>query len=339
MKKRYTLDDIARMAGVSKTTVSRVLSGSNTVKQSTKEIVCKVIREANYAPSFLESYSLEETSRIVAVLIPEIQNQFWGEFVQRIQQGLFQNGFMLSLFCTGFDPEIERQCIERICECNTAGIIAVSHLCKEEAVDAYGALRCPVTFLNRVIECENCNAIIQDNFQAGYIATKHLIERGHERILFISGPLVSPSIEQRLNGYKAALENSFIPVCEDWIRYGEIGVERGIAEAEAICRMAESGPVAVVVTNDETAIGLIDECRARGVRIPESIAVVSFDNVRLAQLHCFDLTSVRQPIGEISTAAVEATLSSIRGESPPQKRIVLQPELVIRGSSGIEKKV
>ncbi len=335
MKKRYTLDDIARLSGVSKTTVSRVLSGSDTVKQSTKESVYKVIREANYAPSFLESYSIGEKNKVIAVLIPEIQNQFWGEFVQLIQSFLFREGYMLSLYCTGFSPEKERCCMQQVRENGVAGIITVSHADKEEALELYGALSCPVTFLNRVVEHENCNAIIQDNFQAGYIATKHLIELGHERILFVSGPQVSPSIEQRLNGYKAALENSFIPVREEWIHYGEIGVERGITEAESVCRMAGEGRLAVVLTNDETAIGLIDECRARGVLIPEDVAVVSFDDIKLANLHCFDLTSVRQPIEEISKAAVEATLASLRGERLPQKRIVLQPELIVRGSSGV----
>jgi len=336
-KKRVTLDDIARMAGVSKSTVSRLIADPESVKESTREAVFRVIAETGYSTTGLEAARLRnpQLSRAVALIAPDIRNPFWGSFAYLIQEQLFQRGYNLYVFCTGFDPETERRCIRQVSGSHVAGVIANSNLYEdEEAARLYGDLNCPVTFLNRVLPLGRFSAVIQDNFQAGYIATKHLVEHGYRRFVFLAGPMNSPSVRQRLEGFRAALENSYIPLEPNMVRNGEMSFERGAEEAAFVCRLARSGPVAVVAANDETAIGLMDACRFSGARVPEDVAVVGFDNISPSALQSVGLTTVEQPIREISEAAVEILLQAIKGEIGQKEKIVLQPKLIVRRSSG-----
>ena len=336
-KKKVTLDDIARMAGVSKSTVSRLIADPESVKESTREAIFRVITETGYSTTGLEAARLRNPHlfRTVALIAPDIRNPFWGSFTHYIQEQLFLRGYNLYVFCTGFDPEKERRCIRQVAGSHVAGVIANSNLFEDEEVARlYGDLNCPVTFLNRMLPQERFSAVIQDNFQAGYMATKHLVEQGYRKFVFLAGPMNSPTIRRRLDGFRAALESSYIPVEEDMIHPGEMGIERGEEEAPAICRMARSEPVGVVAANDETAIGLLDACRTAGVRVPGQVGIVGFDNIVPAGLRFFRLTTVEQPVREISEAAVEIILGAIRGETGKKSKIVVQPKLIVRRSGG-----
>ncbi len=335
--KKVTLDDIARTAGVSKSTVSRLVADPDSVKRSTREAIFRAIEETGYSNTGLSAAGIRnrEIFRTVALIVPDVRNIFWGGFSYLIQEQMFLRGYNLLVFNTGFDPELEKRCIRQIAGSCVAGVITNSNLMEDEEVEQlYGELDCPVTFLNRMLHRDRFSAVIQDNFQAGYLAAKHLAERGYRRFVFLAGPMNSPAVRQRLEGFRSALENSFIPVEPEMIRHGDMSYQRGVEEVPYISRLAKSGPVAVVAVNDETAIGVIAGSRSAGLRIPEDVGIVGFDNIAPASLPGVDLTTLEQPIGEISEAAVEIILGAISGESGQKSRIVLQPKLIERRSSG-----
>jgi LacI family transcriptional regulator len=336
-KKKVTLDDIARIAGVSKSTVSRLVADPGSVKGSTREAVFRAMAETNYSSTGLDAARLRNPAlfRTVALIAPDIRNPFWGNFSYLIQSQLFRRGYNLQVYNTGFDPEKETQCVRQILSSYVAGVIANSNLVEDEEVERlYGELDCPVMFLNRMLRQRQFGAVIQDNFQAGYLATKHLAERGYRRFVFLAGPMNSPAVRQRLEGFRAALENSYIPVEPEMIRHGEMSVARGAQEAAFVSELARKEPVAVVAVNDETAIGLIAGCHAAGVKIPEKAGVVGFDNIAPSSLPGVELTTVQQPIEEISKVVVEIILGMINEGTGQKKHVVLQPQLIVRKSSG-----
>lgn len=335
-RKKLTIADIAHAAGVSRATVSRVLANATSVKPETKDAVNQVIRDLSYSPTALSKKASCHFSdcHIVSVIIPSILNPFWGAFTSHIQKALLERGYAPCLYETYFDPDHEKKCVTHIRSSSSAAVIAVSTLSNSEIAEVYSPLNCSITFLDRALEGSSFNSVIQDNFQAGYLATRHLLELGHHKIAFIAGPKESYSSMNRVSGYFAALKNSFIPIDEDLVEYGEMSLKRGIDAGKHFCKNHANRPHALVIANDETAIGFIDQCRASGLHIPEDVSIVSFDDTQFANLHSFNLTSVHQPIDEMALASVEVALCHIGTDTKEsERRILLQPNLIIRGTS------
>lgn len=331
--KKATIDDIARLSGVSKSTVSRVLAEAPGVKKQTRETVYKAIHQMNYKPTALDEVSSSISADSVAVMIPEIANPMWSAFTKEIYRSISIKGLTFSLYESAFCIEKEKACIEKMLKSNPAGVISVSAMSNEMIKEVYSAFHCPVTFLDRALPNTNFHSVIQDNFLAGYMATKHLLEQGYTRVFFLAGPHESYSSNSRVEGYKTALSQSFIPFDESFIQYGDMGIQRGKLAASTLLRHSSLPCEALIIVNDETAVGFIDQVKTYGIKIPDDLAIVSFDNTALSALECFCLTSVSQPIKDMADAAARIALKRSESADSSELRILLQPELIIRKSS------
>lgn len=340
MPRKPKQSDIAKMAGVSVSSVSRVLNGDPGVKPEKREAVLQAMRETGYRqnPLLYGPAQGQPGSKTIGLVLPNLCNPFFAQLAAGIQDELLERGYLLSVFNTYFDPARERHSLALLRESAaagaTAGLIISSCLTDSEAEHGLRDLHCPITLLDRALEAPACNSVIQDNFQAGYQAAKHLLELGHRDILFLAGVPNSRSSMDRVEGYRKALESAFIPVDEGRITCGEMGLGRGEAAARAWLELPQPRPTAVIAANDETAIGFMDACRHRGVRIPGDLSVVGFDDIAIAALNGVSLTTVHQSIGEMVKSAVEATLLSVEDPAAASvRKLLLQPQLVVRRST------
>ena len=331
--KKPTIDDIARTAGVSKSTVSRVLAEAPGVKKQTREAVYDAIRQMNYSATALHEVAESISADYVAVMVPEISNPLWSVFIKEIYKSISVKGLTLNLYESEFNVEKEKACVENALQTNLAGMISVSAMDDETIKEVYSRFTCPVTFLDRALPETRFNSVIQDNFLAGYMATRHLLEQGYNKISFLAGPPTSYSSNSRVEGYKAALSQSFITPDASFIQYGEMNIRRGREAAMSFVEGKRCPWEAFVIVNDETAIGFMDQAKACGLKVPEDLAVVSFDNTALSALESFSLTSVSQPIKDMADAAAKIVLKKGAEVETGERRILLQPELIVRKSS------
>ena len=274
------------------------------------------------------------SGNVIGLILGDVQNPYYAEIIYRLQNLLFQRNYILMQFSSSYIEEKELQFIEFCEHSRFAGLILLSALDSGVLRDRIRALPFPVVLLNRFIANLNCNTVMQDNFQCGYIAANHLLGLGHPRIAFIAGPRNSTSSMKRLEGFRQALNNCFVSICEDEIYFGNLTLEDGFRLGMEYIRDLRRHPKAVIIGNDMMAIGFMDACRRAGVRVPEDLSIISFDNIRLASLACIDLTTVQQPIPDMCEATVEALFRALESPKERAERIILSPKLVVRSTTG-----
>ncbi len=332
MAKRATVYDVAELANVSPATVSRVINNFSAIKSDTRTLVLDAIRQLNYMPSEKKNSRLNR--RLIGLMIGDIRNPFFSDMTYYLQHEFLQHGYAVVPLSVEFDSEREKNILETAKNMNPAGLILVSSMDSENLAIALSELDCPVTLTDRVIEGFAGNVVIQDNFQAGYIAAKHLIDLGHNEIAFMAGNTNSASSMRRVDGYRKALANAFLPVDERLIFYGNMGVQRGYTDGLAYIERLGNLPRAVLIANDMTAIGFLDACKERGVSVPEDISIVSFDGIGLASLKSINLTTVKQPIEEMARKMCEFTIKAINEpRNAHNNRIMLEPTLITGGTA------
>jgi DNA-binding LacI/PurR family transcriptional regulator len=331
VRKKARLEDVARNARVSTATVSRVLSEYPGVKEETRIAVKRALEELGY---FQKKAGLKKHSRLIGLMVDNVRNPFFGDMVFHLQNGMLEHGYVITPLSIEFDSVRETELLKAAGQHDLAALILLSSMDSKNLEQALHSIQCPVTLTDRVIEGFQGNIVIQDNFQAGYIAAKHLIDLGYHEITFIAGNRSSASSMRRVEGYQQALRNAFLPVDESWIICGEMSIRRGYEAGLEYIENLEHRPRAVLLANDMTAIGFMDACREKGVRIPEDLSIVSFDGIDISALKCFNLTTVRQPVEEMCKRICEITIQAIEEpEHVKDQRIMLEPALIVRGST------
>jgi len=332
MEKKVNIQDVAQAASVSPATVSRVINNSPGVRPETRKAIMRAICELEYAPGI--KIIEENNNKLIGLMVGDIRNPFFSNMTYLLQEQFLQHGYLVAPFSNKFDSQREKALLDTIKQQNLAAMVLVSSMDSENLREVLKDIHCPVTLADRMIEGFKGNIVIQDNFQAGYMATKHLIDLGYEKIAFLSGNTSSASSMKRVEGYKKALLNAFLDVDETMIMPGEMGIERGYTAGMKYIEHMDVMPKAVLIANDMTAIGFLEACKECGVRIPEDISVVSFDDIELSSMKSINLTTVRQPIEEMSRRVCELTIKAINEPGSREGgRVMLEPELIIRGST------
>lgn len=332
---KYTIADVAQKAGVSRSTVSRVLNNKPGVGPALREKVLAFIKEIDYRPSTLAQGLINGRINIIGVVFGDVRNPFYADLQFHIQKILNENGYMVMSFNSEYDSAKEKEFIELACGFNFAGLILLTAQ-SEEMENLLPEIQIPTVLVNRTFSSYKGDTVFLDNFQAGYMVTKHLIELGHPSIAFISGHMSSSASLQRYQGYLQALKVYQLPFEEaTQLFIGDLKLETGYHIAEEYLERLNSLPSAVVVSNDYMAIGFIDCCRERGVPIPGRISVASFDNISVATLRGIGLTTIDQHCQEMSLQAARLILRRIQHPDAAPERVILEPELVIRGTTGV----
>jgi len=333
-----TLEDVARLVGVSRSTVSRVINNHPNVRPEVRERVWKVIREVGYQPHAAARSLVTRRTQIIGMVIPEaVTTLFTDPFFPLLLRGAtgacnaHQYQLMLSLFTAyANQQDIYRRVLR---SGYLDGVVVASASLNDPLIPNLLRDGIPFVSVGRHPD-ERVNYVDVDNVGGARMAVEHLIRLGHQRIATITGPLDMVAGQDRLNGYRQALQARGIPVEEELIAEGDFTESGGMA---AMQRLLPASPSAVFVASDTMAIGALKALRQAGRPVPQDIALVSFDDIPIASAIDPPLTTVRQPIERLGSMAIEVLLSVIEGpseEGAPVHRIVLPTELVIRASCG-----
>lgn len=335
MDKGITINDIAREAGVSKATVSRVLNNPEKVAKRTRERVLKVIQQRNYHPNPLAQSLTTRKTGIVGVVISDITNPFYAVMVRNIEEVCRSYQYHIFLCNTNGREEEEELYVRSLMGKKVDGIILGATRMNDQAIQSLAQNQTPMVFVSRLPENrEQYDYVIVDSVLGGYLATKYLLSLGHTKIAYLGGHWPTSSNLERLEGYRKALAEAGIEAREEYIYCGEFRMENGYQEGMRMLRAGEYRPTAVFSANDAMAIGVFEACNEQGVKVPEELSVIGFDDIPLSSLGLIQLTTISQSIAEVGALSGRIIMDKILN---PDKRdirqqIVFPPKLVIRKS-------
>ena len=332
--RRPTQNDVAMSAGVSQATVSLVLNNvsKTTIPEETRQRVLKAIDELGYRPNTLASSLRLGKTQTLGLILPDSANPFFAEVSRSIEAAAFEQDYNLILCNTEGNIEKERIYVDVLCNRQVDGIIFVAVGDQADSLLRVLCKNVPVVMIDRDLPGLEVDAVLTDNRQGGYLATQHLIQLGHRRIGCIAGPSsVTPSA-RRGEGYLAALAEHEIPADEEFLMRGDFHPHSGWEATRTMLALQEP-PTAIFACNDLMAIGAVRAITEAGMRVPEDISLVGFDNIELVSYTNPPLTTVAQPIQETGQMAVNFLVERIREPSLNFRRVILPTSLIVRNSS------
>lgn len=332
------MKDVARLAGVSTSTVSHVINNNRFVSEAIREKVNAAIGQLNYAPSALaRSLKLNQTHTI-GMLITSSSNPFYSEVVQGVERSCYERGYSLILCNTDGDEERLNRSLETLLQKRVDGLILMfteNHLPSPETLSRYPAI--PVVMMDWA-PFAGVNDIIQENaFIGGRMATEYLIAQGYRRIACITGPLDKTTSTQRLEGYRQALQEAGMARDAGLEVTGDFEFAGGLSAMQQLLALDER-PDAVFAGNDAMAVGVYQAIYRHGLRIPQDIAVMGYDDIQLAQYMTPPLTTIHQPKDELGELAIDTLLHRMKAPDAEAQVLVLTPELVVRDSVAVKGK-
>ncbi|HEX4768694.1 MAG TPA: LacI family DNA-binding transcriptional regulator [Lichenihabitans sp.] len=327
-----TMKDVARVARVSIATVSSALSGASYVSPDLKDRVEAAVRELGYAPNSIASGLKRGTTRVIGLIVPDITNPFFTELIQSVQRGARLAGYSVLLCDSEWDIERELSLIRMMRAHLAAGTILCptgADACYGTILDAIGPMA--LVTVDSGLPTGGFDAVQLDNGLAARLATGHIIAAGHRRIGMMGGPSHLLTARGRLDGFLAAMRDAAVGVDPQMIRDGGFREDGAFRACQDLLALA-SRPTAIFVANNQMLIGVMRAIAAAGLSCPRDISVAAIDDFPWAVAFTPSLTTVRQPVGSMAAAALDMLLARLSGRAAEPRRIVVDPELVVRNS-------
>jgi DNA-binding LacI/PurR family transcriptional regulator len=323
--------DVARIAGVSKATVSRVLNGAPNVQAVYRERVLAAVAEVDYRPNRLAQNLRRQKAEMIGVVVSDIENPHFSEAVRTIEDASFRAGYRVMLCNTDETPAKQRAYLQMLADERVLGVILSPADREGDGADQLLDLRIPVVCFDRVIDDPRVDAVVCDNVEGVRRATEHLLWLGHERIAYLGGRRGVETGAERLKGYLTTMRDAGkIPFALDG------GFRADTAEEVTRELLRESRrPTALLVANNLMTLGALRAIKHAGLSIPGDIAVVGVDDPPWADLVDPPLTTVAQPVREMAETAMALLHARISGTTPDISRVVLPLELRVRASCGM----
>ena len=329
---RVTIKDIAKKVGVTPATVSMVINNSQKISQKTKELVAAAIKEMNYHPNYIGRSLVKGKTNNIAVVASFFASLFALESVKGIEANLRNTQYNLILYSTRGIEENEREMLERIFyERRADGIIVISLRMDKDLLAEFKKENVPVVFLEEVLE--GAPTVKFKNIKGGYIATEYLIKNKRKNIGLIIGDS-GLNAEERMKGYRDALNDFGIPYDENKIiRVTNYNFEEGEKSLKLLLKKNPHVDSVFCAAGDVTAIGVLDQAKTMGIKIPHDLAVIGYDDIYISNLTSPGLTTVHQPIAQMGMQAFDVMMGMIDGSVPYESKIIsFEPELIIRDS-------
>jgi LacI family transcriptional regulator len=266
--------------------------------------------------------------------VPNLDNGYVGTITQGIDQALARANYDVILYTSHRHPGKESYYVSAIANGLTEGLLLIAPLAPTTYLDALREQNFPYVLIDQTDATENSSVVEATNWQGAYEATYYLSQLGHTRIAFITGSLAVQSAIDRLQGYKAALIDCDIPVREELVIEGDYQQQTGYEVTKRLLQSVGPPPTAIFASNDLSAFGAMDAARECGLRIPDDISIIGFDDIPQASFVYPKLTTVRQPLEQMGQVAVKMLLEQIENQSHPLQRVALATRLVIRDSCG-----
>jgi LacI family transcriptional regulator len=329
---RPTIFDVARLAGVSSSTVSRVVNGYPHIRDDTRRRVQAAMDELGYVAHTSARALASGRSQVVGLLAQGLDSSFFLGVIQGVDQQVATSGYDFMLCTTHDRREKEAEYVARLSHGMVDGLLVILPRGLPDYVEQLRAERFPFVLIDYDDEAPGCDMVNAANRTGARAAINHLLELGHRRIGFITGTLNVGSTLERLAGYREALAGAGIPWDEELVVQGDFLEPRGFEAAGELLSLTHR-PTAIFASSDAAAFGVLRAAREAGIRVPEDISVVGFDDVPEASYVDPTLTTVRQPLREMGRAAVSRLLDLLVDPAVPPQRIVLGTELIVRGST------
>jgi len=327
-----TMKDVARIAGVSTSTVSHVVNNTRFVSDEIRERILKVVADLHYSPSALARSLKINQTRTLGMIVTTSNNPFFAEVVAGVERICYQRGYTLVLCNTEGDPVRLSHSLEVLLQKRIDGLLLMCTEARSASADVFE--RHPVVPIV-VMDWGPLHATadrIQDNSAlGGYLATQHLIEQGHRKIGLITGPLDKLPAQSRQDGYQQALDEAGIPFRQEYVVVGDFEFTGGISGMHQLLALPEP-PSAVFAGNDVSAVGVYQALYRAGLNVPQDISVVGYDDIELAQYLTPPLTTIHQPQEDLCRQAVDTLLDRIQGADDEPRIISLEPTLIQRES-------
>ncbi|MBT9170163.1 MAG: Catabolite control protein A [Actinobacteria bacterium] len=328
-----TIIDVAKRAGVSKSTVSKILTDKPYVSHETREKVMKAIAELGYRPNAIARSLVRNVTKTIGLIISDITNPFFPEIVRGIEDKASEMGY--NIFICNSDAKVEREeaYLELLLEKRVDGIIFTSARITDTRIADLRRHNFPFILVSRTLPDVQTDYVVVDNRAGAYLAVEHLISLGHQRIAHITGPKDASGALDRLWGYQKAMADHGLKTDAELVKEGDFREQGGYLATKELLSLS-SAPTAIFAANDFIAIGALQAINEAGLEVPEDISLVGFDNIHLAGLTRINLTTINQPRYKMGLMATEVLIERIEGKrGPGPVQLVLEPELVIRSST------
>ena len=335
MSDNPTMQEVARVAGVSKATVSRVLNNSSRISEKTRSRVQEVIKSLNYEPNYIARSLSKQRTHSIGVILEDIMNPFFTEVAKGIETVLKENGYTMLVTSSGFVYEEELELTRTLLRYRVDGILITPVQADSLAINILKARKIPFFVMNAKSEEPDVSWIDSDNLSGSYMAVQHLLKLGHRRFICLYSNKLQGT-RDRLEGFKRGIVEKGLQV-SDQVLLGDAAFrEDGYNLIQRYIRDhgVESMPSAIVAVNDTTAIGAMDCLLEHGMRIPEDVSIIGYDDIYLASLTRVPLTTVHQSKFRMGGIAAKGLLEIIRNPdgAPEAHHFLIHPKLVVRES-------
>lgn len=311
-----SIREVARLAGVSPATVSRVMNGTANVDEEKKQRVQKVICETGFKPNEAARTLYKKSAHLIGVIVPNIENPFFNEMAKAIEAEAYERGYRLTLCSSNDDIEKEKNNIELLDRMNADGIILLTN--EEEIFEKIADSRIPVVILDRAVQHKNeVASITADNYAGGRLSMEHMLEIGCKNIVAMRGPQNVSSGRARYKGY--------VDVCHERnvkVQYVDClyDYENGLQKTEEILKVYPDVD-GIIAANDMVAISAYKVLTRQGKKVPDDIQLIGFDNIIMSQLMTPELTTIAQPIRDMGVKSAQVLIDYIEGKEVPEKNV------------------
>jgi LacI family transcriptional regulator len=327
---KVTMDYIAKIANVSKSTVSRALNNDPRVNDDTRERINQIARDLNYKPHQVAQALAKNNTNIIGVVIPwlprSVADPFFLEFLQGIGEVAHERGYSLTL------PNIEINRIENLLNTNLDGIILTEPFINDPRIELLKGKGIPFVFLGNPMSGDEVCWVEVDNETGAFQAVNYLIKSGHKKIATIAGSSDLVAGKYRLEGYKRALREGGLQLDEDLIKYADFTQEGAYEAARELLRGKQDFS-AVFAANDLMAMGVIRALKEAGIKIPEEIAVMGYDGIQIGEFIEPPLSTIKLPSVKMGRVAMNLLLKLINNEKIEERQVLLSPRILLRYSA------
>jgi LacI family transcriptional regulator len=326
---------VAMLAGVSIATVSAVINGTAAVRPERKKRVLDAMAALNYFPDAIARGLKTGKTNAIGVVVPDITNAFYPEVIRGVEDIARQAGYSVLLCDSNEDPRREADHLNSLFSRRVDGVLLA---CCVDSTAVSGTFRgrYPVVFIDRIPAVAFEGAVCSDNIHAGAMATRHLLDLGHQRIAMVVGHLGLSPHRDRLEGFRKAMQESHLPILDEYLVSGDLQIEDSLRTCRQLLDLPNP-PTAIMVGNNKLLLGVLAGLEERAIRVPQQISILGFDDYLWNRYFSPSLTAVAQSTFEMGKRACELLLHSIKNDQelgpPASRRICLPTELRIRNST------
>jgi LacI family transcriptional regulator len=331
---KYTMRDVARLAGVSTSTVSAILNNSVPVSPEKRTRVLEAMTALDYHPDVIARSLKTGRSNAIGVVVPDITNAFYPELVRGVEAAAQLSGHSVLLCDSNEDPQVEERHLAALFSRRVDGVLLACCV-GSTAYDAMIRRRFPVVFVDRLPATATEGTVSSDNVGAGYIGAKHLIEIGHRRIAMVAGHLGLSPHRDRLEGFRKAMQESHVPILDEYMITGYVQNQDGLIAGHRLLDLPNP-PSAIMVSNNKLLLGILEALEERKIFVPQQLSLLGLDDHIWNRYFSPSMTAIAQSTHEMGKQSFDLLLQIIDrrpGEELPHKHIRLATELRIRNST------